>query len=551
MVIVPDTDIILIESPLKLDNYNQITFDNATSQYNYFISLNHLEYDGCTYQRKDGVIRYTTDREVDSYAPRFEDLLKYNYCMYKNDSYKDKWFYAFVTDCKYINDGLTEITIETDVFQTWQFDIIYKNSFIEREHVSNDTIGAHTLPEGLELGEYINQAVSMTEESSINFLNVTGTHKNYVCIAVTETGLGVAQPSPDYNGVFGGCTYLVFPTFADARGYIDFSDNHFSSDNKVSAFMVPYDIAIQGSGFSWETYNSGGYNFQYAFIQPTSLPTLLRNVTISKPSVLDSNYSPRNKKLLTYPYCFLNISNNSGSYANYMYEYFTNIDGSYTSNCNFIIEGSVGVGCSIKLLPLHYKYGNTALSSYAENFSEGLDAGKLPTCSWLNDTYINWLTANAVNIPLQILSGVGESVVGGVTGNAKGVTSGLSGITNTVSQVYERSLMPATAKGGVNQGDYNFGKNLTYSIYKRSIKNETAKIIDYYFDMYGYKVNELKTPNIHKRSNWDFIKCIDVNLEGNIPEKDIAKIRDLFNNGCTFWHTTSYFLDYSRTNSIL
>ena len=145
MIVVPDSDIILIKSPLKLDNYNQITFNNTTSQYNYFISLPHLEYDGCTYQRKDGVIRYATGDNL-----RFEDLLQYNYCIYKNDSYKDKWFYAFVTDIKYINDGMSEVTIETDAFQTWQFDLNYMNSFIEREHVSNDTIGLHTLTEGLE-----------------------------------------------------------------------------------------------------------------------------------------------------------------------------------------------------------------------------------------------------------------------------------------------------------------------------------------------------------------------------------------------------------------
>ena len=155
MIVVPDSDIILIKSPLKLDNYNQITFASASAQSTYFLSLPKLEYDGCTYQRKDGVIRYSTDKEADSSAPRFEDLLQYNYCMYKNDSYKDKWFYAFITDIKYINDGMSEVTIDTDAFQTWQFDINYMNSFIEREHVSDDTVGLHTLPENLETGEYI------------------------------------------------------------------------------------------------------------------------------------------------------------------------------------------------------------------------------------------------------------------------------------------------------------------------------------------------------------------------------------------------------------
>ena len=94
-----------------------------------------------TYQRRDNIIRY----------PRaFELCEQYNYVMYKNPDYKDKYYYAYITDMKYINDKMTEITIKTDVFQTWQFDFIYKESLVEREHVNNDTIGLHTIPENLE-----------------------------------------------------------------------------------------------------------------------------------------------------------------------------------------------------------------------------------------------------------------------------------------------------------------------------------------------------------------------------------------------------------------
>ena len=61
--------------------------------------------------------------------------------MYKNENYSNKWFYAFITGMRYINDNVTEISIATDVFQTWQFDLIYKQSFIEREiiPVADDT----------------------------------------------------------------------------------------------------------------------------------------------------------------------------------------------------------------------------------------------------------------------------------------------------------------------------------------------------------------------------------------------------------------------------
>ena len=53
--------------------------------------------------------------------------------MYQNANYGDKWFYAFIVNMKYISDYTTEIEILTDAFQTWQFDIIFKQSFVERE----------------------------------------------------------------------------------------------------------------------------------------------------------------------------------------------------------------------------------------------------------------------------------------------------------------------------------------------------------------------------------------------------------------------------------
>lgn len=500
MAISPQTNIRLIKTPFEIDNKNQLTFTSENAQKTYFLSLPYIEEENCTYQRKDNVIRFPA---------LVDDILEYNYVMYQNEAYSNKWFYAFITKMTYLNNNCTEIAIETDVFQTWQFDIIYKQSFVEREHVNDDTIGLHTVPENLELGEYINQKLSGTEDVDLNFLLTSENHKNYVVLGVTETGLNVSQPAPDYNGVFGGLIYLVFPTFADCRSYILFSQTQFSSDNIICAFMVPYEIGIQGENFSWYTHSSG---FQYGFIMPTSTPTQLRNINISKPSFLDENYIPRNNKLLTFPYVFFSVTNNSGSYSNYMYEYFKNIDGSETSNCKFVIEGSIGVGCSIKLIPFNYKNGNSILNSNEPNYAESLDAGKLPTCSWTNDAYTNWLTQNAVNIPLQIIGGVGKIAGGAFVGNGSVALGGISDIGNTLIQMYEHSLMPETAKGGVNQGDLTFAQKISFSLYKRSIKREYAEIIDKYFDLAGYKVNKVKIPNVTGRTNWNYVKTLNCNL---------------------------------------
>lgn len=536
------TKVYLLDVPLESDYKNTLYFGNASSQQSYFQSKIVKSYTDFSYQRKDHIIRI---------PDVYDNIYNCNYVMYQNSRYSNKWFYAFIDKMEYINDDRTDVYISTDVIQTWLFDYTLKSSFVEREHVSNDTIGLHTVPENLEIGDYINQRVPLAEENDINFLTETNNHKNYVVLAVTEMGIQVAITGTNYNGVFGGLIYLVFPSYQDAYSYI-LEIRKVKTDEIIhSAFMVPYEIATDGNNFQWITYNQGTYEFQYAFIQENNTPTELSYVQISKPSVLDANYTPVNNKLLTYPYRYFNVSNNSGAVSNYMYEYFTDIDGSATNTCNFTILGAIGVGCSIKLLPLHYKQGNTALNTQAENWDEGLDAGKLPTCSWVNDTYTNWLTQNAVNIPLNIIENGAKLIGGAATGNVVAVGSGLTGITGTVAQIYEHSLAPNTARGGINQGDLTFSSKRSFTIYKMSIKEEYARIIDGYFNMFGYKVNTVKVPNKNHRANYWYTKTIDVSINGNIPQDDMKKIKDCYNNGIRFWRNASNIEDFSVSNGIV
>ena len=88
-----------------------------------------------------------------------------------------------------------------------------------------------------------------------------------------------------------------------------------------------------------------------------------------------------------------------------------------------------------------------------------------------------------------------------------------------------------------------------FSFYKMSIKQEYAKIIDDFFSMFGYKVNEVKIPNVTGRQNWNYVKTIDANILGDLPQEDMQKLKDIFNSGVTFWHNPNTFLDYSQSNN--
>lgn len=129
MAITPNTWLRLVQTPIEIDNKNQLTFENSKKQTDYFFSLPHLEINEISYQRKDNAIMF---------PEHIDKLLKFNYVMYLNRNYGHKRFYAFITRMEYINDGCTKIYITTDVFQTWQFDLNFKDSFIEREMIDVD-----------------------------------------------------------------------------------------------------------------------------------------------------------------------------------------------------------------------------------------------------------------------------------------------------------------------------------------------------------------------------------------------------------------------------
>ena len=110
-MIAPSTDIILYKSDLELDNTNQLKFNTWQDQWSYFSGLPHIYLDNATYQRKEGVIRFPT-QDIS-----FDELIRYNYVSYKNEAYANKTFFAYVKNMRYVNDGMTEIEIETGVFQ--------------------------------------------------------------------------------------------------------------------------------------------------------------------------------------------------------------------------------------------------------------------------------------------------------------------------------------------------------------------------------------------------------------------------------------------------
>ena len=263
--------------------------------------------------------------------------------------------------------------------------------------------------------------------------------------------------------------------------------------------------------------------------------TLSKTLSISTDTF--TSYTPKNNKVKVYPYNYLLVSNNIGSQNIYKIEEF-----SLPSAISFDYEFTSSVGGSARLVPKNYK-------GITRNLDESIALAKYPTCEWSADAFINWITQNAVNIPTKIIS---QSISSASKESTLGkVSSGAFAVADLIGDFYEASLLPRI-EGGQSTGDINYaaGDN-DFNVYRMHAKIEYLKSIDDYFSMYGYKVNELKVPNITGRTYWNYVKTVNCNIEGAIPQEDLQKIKDIFNNGVTLWHDATKFLDYSQNNAIV
>lgn len=550
-VIAPNTDLILLKVPLEISDSNQLTFANATAQYNYFHGLtNKLELDKYTYQRKDNTIR------VGMLA---DDLYDYNYVMYRNTNHDSKWYYAFIVGCEYVNDSVTAISIKTDVWQTYQFDLTYKTTFVEREHVNDDTIGLHTVPENLECGEYeiVDLRYAPMYESgtaSLDFVPV-------FCVSqlptdhVDRTENGRVKGDLGYiGGVFSSMIFFAVTTWAGAKKILEAYENSFeSTDSITNVYMIPR-CCVNENVTQPTHYHPDGFDINmyplYNYYESSSYK-------LQQPSVLAGNYTPVNNKLHTYPYSYFFVTNNAGESVEFKYEDFPfeTIDSNTARTISYTKYLVPSASVSGKLLFDNYKeYAST--SSYATKLnSYGINYAKVPICAWTTDYYTNWLTQNGVNIGLDVLKAGAALTAGAITGGvglAVGLAMGVNATASVLQKQQQALMVPPQAKGDINTGDYGFAfsRNII-SFYEMSIRPEFARIIDNFFSVYGYKVNTVKIPNITGRTNWNYVKTVGCYIEADIPQEDLAEIKSMFDNGITFWHNPATFADYSQSNGIV
>ncbi len=312
-----------------------------------------------------------------------------------------------------------------------------------------------------------------------------------------------------------------------------------SQDSIVSLVYFPFDY----SGEADQTVSSDVYP------AATRFPVKYDHI-FARPSRVGS-YTPRNKKLLSFPYNFFTVNTLDGS-KEYRYEWFT-----YASeeNPTFTVKtvGSLSSNPEIACVPVNYR------TVTGENWQEEIILAGFPQLAFTIDTYRAWVAQHALQTGLSMAV---PMLAGGFAGAAGAAAAGVAGVgafnsvvssalmaplgmsSNIAGMV--RDLNKADSVRGSTGGSVEAANEAKAFYFKNShITEEYARMIDDYFDKFGYACCRVQRPNIHARSRWTYVKTREASLAGRIPSDDLQKIQQIFDSGITFWSDLIHTGDYS------
>ena len=433
--------------------------------------------------------------------------------------------------------------------------------------------GANREPEGLEFGE-----PKVLASSDIN-----GFLPMYIlCYACNQEHNPVAdnlvQPNESYsnggvvNGMASGIAFCMFSTPESLLNMMTVINSYGLGDLVVTIFTVPRLAFLGYSNITLEDISNPNWFFRQWYNSPHErLDSQGRTVSLNGVGTSIDSYTPRNKKVLSYPYTYLAITPQNGNSKIFKYE-------NFSGNPSIKIISEINPNPDVMVIPQNYNGKSGDVTNEASHISG------YPMASYQSDKFNAWLAQNQKTIDLNtehqrntyaiqetargisavgnLASGLGSALtldLGGAVGSVFNAVQDINQeqqakedyayfIKSQMAQKEAQSLVPSTANIGTSATllGYNLlGSNL---VQKYGIRREFAEKIDKYFDMYGYQTNTLKVPNINNRPTWNYIKTIDCNINGNIPQMDLAEIKDLFNSGVTLWHSTINFKNYSANN---
>lgn len=277
MYVEPNTQIHILQGvPLSKSYEHTVHYPNKTEQFNAFMKYKVYTLNNYSYQRAGiGTIRINLP---------YSSVYQCNYMLFANESYEDRWFYAFIDGASYVSNDVTEIYYTIDVLQTYSSDYWFKPCFVERMHTFTDVVYENTQPEGLELGpDY-----RINNWHEIDLIGKDDSKKKFLILATTTATGGKVTCGVRSNTVM-GLAYVECTGVDDVKRTVQlYIDNGYAAN-----IVAIYTLASE----------------------PTSKIEFTRKKTLD-------GYTPKNMKLYSYPFSFIEMNNRIGDSLELKYENF-------------------------------------------------------------------------------------------------------------------------------------------------------------------------------------------------------------------------------------
>lgn len=451
--------------------------------------------------------------------------------------------YCFITDCEMEGSDSSHIEYTPDYFTTFINQATLPATYIVRQHSVTDELFGNLIPENVIEGESIATSVQLKYYSP---------EINKICAKCTLTPDGQSIAAGKIiNHIFTGAEMVTFSTAAEFISYI----NDYAAAGKL-------DAVVGVSMVCFDPNNPGAETTGEVIPWPTSI----------------NGYTPKNKKVLQYPYCFLRLRTTGGTSKDFCYE-------------GFRSAGVLGVGFAVLAVgganPTIYAYpGQQYYGVNGKEFSVSVSASV--EVAWIGNSYANsvvnegqkllWntliesITGNIknANSGFQTFAGGALNSYGGnsesrqasaVRSLAKGITQVItSNIDLAVSQVetagkfavdsWIKSKVPGALKGSTGSISLALSETgVGVFVDKMGVLPEIAKAADDYYSMYGYSQQKFDSVNLNSRPSWNFVQTGQAVVKGVMPEMARREIETRFNAGVRLWHVSDIG-NYTLANEV-
>lgn len=414
-----DTEITLCNVPWNPDYRDVVRFNTPSGIDDYIDSMpnnSKIRLTKLTYLRPNEPVKIATP---------FNTASRYNYLRVTNPIQpvtgdREKVYYYFITAVNYISPQNTELVLQLDVWQTYNFDVQFGKCYLERGHMGianenqNDDWGRKflTVPEGLDLGnDYV---VTRTDQISLGQVRTSN---------VDATDFGVAVVSaydmsiPDFGTVDA-------PVLATARGgladgmpsganiYLYQNKHSFLNDmaflsNKpwvsksiIAIFLIPNPTTFFPN-IDWDDKVNPQMNaVNYPTVpSKTKVDTFMgTGVNFRQQIILPGEYLHL-RKLRTFPYSFIEVSNYTGNSLIIKPE---NVP---ADTLRFATQMVVNGAPIVKTYPIGYGAGylvpDAANSDIyglfkddGEFYNNSLTITNMATVATVSDSYLSFLASN-------------------------------------------------------------------------------------------------------------------------------------------------------------